>query len=322
MGMTSAPMNVNRKEPKIALTYDHRGSFDATGAQAQRILGLYAVCKRFKLPYIHSGISELMIQPLDPFQNEQDYNEYLERVNSFFSLPSDPRIESERPKSKLPTITKFKLLKLRILGKIPFGKNELIAVGSPFKILDQIPSIYTIAVNDLKRIPHNVDDKKKIILHYRRGSSTLDILPGESAPRGLSNEWYVRTLRKYVEIYKELGIDFNVEIYTDMPKSSFTYTPKEFQSHLWSFEPRFKDGAVEVHGEDIKNTVFAEFGDSLIIHHGGDPLQGLIDMSEADILITSRSSYSYVGGLLNLMGKIIIPPGFWHSKLDSWVLEP
>jgi hypothetical protein len=45
-------------------------------------------------------------------------------------------------------------------------------------------------------------------------------------------------------------------------------------------------------------------------------------MSEADILITSRSSYSYVGGLLNLKGKIIIPSGFWHSKLNSWVLEP
>jgi hypothetical protein len=68
--------------------------------------------------------------------------------------------------------------------------------------------------------------------------------------------------------------------------------------------------------------VFAEFGNNLVVHHGGDPLQGLIAMSEADILIISRSSYSYVGGLLNLSGKVIIPPGFWHTKLNSWVVEP
>jgi hypothetical protein len=320
--MTPTSMNFKLKKPKIALTYDHAGSLDSTGAQAQRILGLYAVCKRFKLPYVHSGISELLIQPLDPFQNEKDYNEYLDRVNLFFALPSDARVNLERPTSKMQSFTKLKLMKLRIRGKIHFGKRELVALGSPFQILNQMPNIYTLAVNDLKRIAPNPADKKKIILHYRRGSSTLDILPGEAAPRGLSNEWYLRTLRKYVEIYKDLGIDFSVEIYTDMPKSSFTYTPKDFQSHLWSFEPRFKDGAVEVFGEDLKSTVFDEFGDELIVYHGGDPLQGLIDMSEADILITSRSSYSYVGGLLNLSGKIIIPPGFWHRKLDSWVLEP
>ena len=106
-----------------------------------------------------------------------------------------------------------------------------------------------------------------------------------------------------------------------MPKSSFTYTPKEYQSRLWSVEPRVKNEALEVPGKDIKNRVFAEFGDELIVHHGGNPLQGLIDMSETDVLITSRSSYSYVCGLHNLSGEIIIPPGFWHNKLDSGVLE-
>ena len=107
-----------------------------------------------------------------------------------------------------------------------------------------------------------------------------------------------------------------------MPKSSFTYTPKEYQSRLWSVEPRVKNEALEVPGKDIKNRVFAEFGDELIVHHGGNPLQGLVGMSETDVLITSRSSYSYVYGLDNLSDKIIIPPGFWHNKLDSGVLEP
>ena len=312
-------MKTFKEFSKFALTYDNTASFDGTGAQIQRILGVYAICKRFNIPYIHSGINELIITPLDPFQTELELREYLVRVNRYFDFPAEVGAAGDRTLLKVQNLTRAKLLEIRTRNKMHLGKKELIAVANPFQILNQMPDIYGLAAKSLK---HLVSANKKIVLHYRRGSNTLDILPGESKPRGLSNEWYLNTLRKYVSHYQESGVDFVIEIYTDMPKSTFTYTPKDFQSHLWSYEPRFKDGVVEVIGEDIKRTVFAEFGDKLLVHHGGDPLQGLIDMSEADILITSRSSYSYVGGLLNLSGKIIIPPGFWHSKLDSWVLEP
>lgn len=312
-------MNDGQVIPKIALTYDNTASFDGTGAQVQRILGIYAVCKRFRIPYIHSEIAELIITPLDPFQTETDLKEYLKRANQYFTFPSDPRIEGDMPLSKLQTLTKSKLLLIRGRNKIPFGMGKLVALANPFRILNQMPNIYSLAAQDLncQRI---LSEKKKIILHYRRGSNTLDILPGESTSRGLSNDWYLRTLRKYVNIYQTSGIDFCVEIYTDMPNSTFVYKPKAFQSHLWSYEPRYREGEIEILGEDIRNTIFVEFGEILTVHHGGDPLQGLIDMSQADILITSRSSYSYVGGLLNLDGLVVMPPEFWHKKLDSWVL--
>jgi len=314
-------MNAYQKFSKFALTYDNTASFDGTGAQIQRILGVYAICKRFNIPYIHSKVTELIITPLDPFQTKLELQQYMERVNHYFDFLTDRDAGGDRVMSKLQTLTNFKLFEIRTANKFNLGKKELIAIANPFKILNRMPDIYALAAENLKNLGSE-NTVKKIVLHYRRGSNSLDILPGEAAPRGISNEWYLRTLRKYIAIYCESGVDFIVEIYTDMPKSSFTYIPKEFQSHLWSYEPRFKNGAVEVLGEDIKSTVFAEFGEKITVHHGGDPLQGLIDMSEADILITSRSSYSYVGGLLNLSGKIIIPPGFWHSKLNSWVLEP
>ena len=304
-----------------ALTYDNTASFDGTGAQVQRILGVYAICRKFHIPYIHSGIKELIITPLDPFQTEPELLEYLERVNRYFDFPSNLEAGGDRSMSKLQNLTKVKLLEIRARNRMPLGEKQLIAVANPHQILNQMPEIYRLAAKSLEHLDSKFDNKK-IVLHYRRGSNTLDILPGESKPRGLSNEWYLRTLRKYVTHYQKSGIDFTIEIYTDMPKLAFTYRPRDFQSHLWSYEPRYKNGVVDVLGEDIKSTIFAEFGEKLIVYHGGDPLQGLIDMSKADILITSRSSYSYVGGLLNLNGKVIIPPGFWHSKLDSWVLEP
>lgn len=307
--------------PPIALTYDNTASFDGTGAQVQRILGVYAVCKRFKIPYVHSRIADLIITPLDPFQTESELGDYLNRVNDYFSFPSSERNIDEDSKSLLQTLTRSKLLEIRIRNKIKFGQSETIAVANPFRILNQFPNIYRLAARDLNK-PSVPSPKKRIVLHYRRGSNTLDILPGESSPRALFNEWYVKTLRKYVSKYLETEEDFSVEVYTDMPKATFTYYPMTFQSNLWANEPRYSDGAIEMLGEDLQETVFHEFGKLLTVHHGGDPLQGLIAMSQADILITSRSSYSYVGGLLNLRGQVIIPPGFWHQKLDGWTLEP
>lgn len=314
-------MKANQSYPKFALTYDNTASFDGTGAQIQRILGIYAICRRFDIPYLHSGISELIITPLDPYQTESELQLYLQRLNEYFSFPTDQTAGGSRVISKLQTLSRFKLFQIRMANKFNTGKLELIAIANPFQILNRIPDIYALGAKEVNN--HNSDLKyKRIVVHYRRGTNSMDILPGESTPRGLSNEWYLRTLRKYVSIYRQGDIDFTIQIYTDMPKASFTYVPNKFQSHLWSYEPRFKDGAVEVIGEDVKTTVFAEFGNNVFVQHGGDPLEGLISMSEADILIASRSSYSYVGGLLNLNGKIIIPPGFWHSKLKSWVIEP
>jgi hypothetical protein len=313
-------MKKNQKHHKFAFTYDNTASFDGTGAQIQRILAVYAICKRFNIPYFHSGISELIITPLDPFQTKLELQDYLDRVNEYFNLPSDVEMSDGRTLKQLQTLNKTTLLKIRILNMINLGRNHLIAVADPLQVINQTPDIYKLASKSLIS-PKPDSSKKKIVLHYRRGSNSLDILPGESKPRGLPNSWYLKVLRKYVDMYENLGIDFTIEILTDMPKSSFVYQPKDFQLSLWSYEPRFKNGKIEVIGEDIRHTVFSDFNGNLTVHHGGDPLRGLIAMGEADILIMSRSSYSYVGGLLNSGGTVVFPPEFDLGRLDSWVLE-
>ena len=136
-----------------------------------------------------------------------------------------------RTLTQLQNLTNANLLKIRAFNKINFGRNYLIAVANPLQVINQIPDTYKLASRNL--INTNSESAiKKIVLHYRRGSNTLDILPGESKPRGLPNSWYLRVLRKYVEMYENLGINFTIEIFTDMPKSSFVYQPRDFQLHL------------------------------------------------------------------------------------------
>jgi hypothetical protein len=305
----------------MALTYNNASSFDGTGAQMQRILGVYSICKFLRIPYVHSPISEMIITPLDPFQSEGELTQYLSRLNSFIELPTFKADSDSYSRREIQTITPTNLLKIRLHSKLATKKSELVAISNPFKVVNRMPDIYRLAIKDLPVYPLS-NEKKRIALHYRRGSNTLDVLPGESKPRALENSWYINVLEKYTQIWEKAGIDFSIDVYTDMPKESFVYYPMEFQSHLWSYEPRYRNGKVEVLGEDLKETLFMKFQNNLIVHHGGDPLDGLLAMSQADLLIISRSSYSYVAGLMNRHGKIIVPTGFWHKELKNWIIEP
>jgi hypothetical protein len=51
----------------------------------------------------------------------------------------------------------------------------------------------------------------------------------------------------------------------------------------------------------------------------GDPIEALEAMATADLLMMSRSSFSYVAAILNAEGIVIYHP-FWHSPLPEWIV--
>jgi hypothetical protein len=48
------------------------------------------------------------------------------------------------------------------------------------------------------------------------------------------------------------------------------------------------------------------------------PIDCLRKLATADVLVMSRSSFSYVGAILNKTGIVMYHP-FWHSALSSWL---
>jgi hypothetical protein len=45
----------------------------------------------------------------------------------------------------------------------------------------------------------------------------------------------------------------------------------------------------------------------------------LQELIEADVLVMSRSSFSFVGALLNTKGTIIYPTERWHQAMPHWL---
>jgi hypothetical protein len=124
-------------------------------------------------------------------------------------------------------------------------------------------------------------------------------------------------LGKLSQIENNLGkLPSRILILTDAPQTEVYYSPPSNQVGLWEDTPSFREGIMHVHA-NVFPALMNRYPDLRIIS-GGDPIDALKIMSQADYLIMSRSSLSYLGALLNRNGTIFFPPDFWHKPLKGW----
>jgi hypothetical protein len=305
----------------INLTYDATAGTDGTGAQLQRVFALYAACKMLHLPYQHSELQNLTITPLDPFQDDMALKSYLIRVNKEFKLPS-----SDIDDSDFDEVYRIRFLNYRVLIKyyvkaLVLRKKYLLMIQNPFPIVEKFPSSFLYVQKYFHGLLPEAEERtgvKTIVIHVRRGSNGADLLPGETSPRMLPNSYYFTLINDIRARYCESVDNIELIVITDTPKEDFKYFPLEFQLPLWLNEPRFQHGGVEIHGETFREFDL-DFLSKFKVIHGGDPILALRQMQDADFLVMSRSSFSYVGAILNSKGKVFYPPNFWHRPMKKWV---
>jgi hypothetical protein len=125
---------------------------------------------------------------------------------------------------------------------------------------------------------HYNNNKFNISIHIRRG----DVQPNYNSYRYTSNQFYLTQMQHLSEKYKDRDILFH--IYSEGLESEFEC---------------FKTQNTVLHlNEDVKTT--------------------FIGLITSDVLVQSKSSFSYVAGLLSK--GIIYHIPFWHPPLSSWIL--
>ena len=301
----------------ITLTYNAQDNFDGTGAQVQRILGIFAICRKFGFNYHHTPILNLVTHPLDSFQNSSDLKSYLEKVNRYFDLPSNATIPFDK-EIKITKFTKFSITKFNLLRNFSKKRNLLIKVSDPSAIIEENPDILKFAVSSLKDLAVAGTKKEiSIVLHIRRDVHRDFVITGESLPRSLPIDYYKEKLRDIIDSL-DGSSTYRISIFTDIPKRPFLFTPQSRDFELWrSAGHEFVDGKIHVDALDLEKE-FIDFGPNLEIYCGGDPLHAIIMMSASDYFVMSRSSLSYLVGILNQNGEIIYPPKFWAAPLSNW----
>ena len=108
-----------------------------------------------------------------------------------------------------------------------------------------------------------------------------------------------------------------IYIFTDAPQEDLKFIPKNNQKVHWEGTPGFVEGNLYVRGNDLRKS-FQSKGLGVEVVSGGDPIEAIAIMSQASYLIISRSSLSYVAGLLNRTGSVYYAADFWHPKPSTW----
>lgn len=125
---------------------------------------------------------------------------------------------------------------------------------------------------------HREQDKFNIAIHIRRGDVT------KRTPERYTNNYYYDKVLKYITRLAEcMGLDIHINLYSQGVIEDF--------SDICDFD-------IEYHLEQR-------------------PFETFYNLTSSDLLIMSKSSFSYSAALLSRSVKIYEP--FWHNPLEDWI---
>ena len=287
----------------IALTYANDKLMDGAGAQLQRIYGIYALSRYLHVPYVHTPLKKIGYQGLAQLEKNSISPNAQDRWNRIFKIRSD---------IKLPPNTITRYIDTPSEADIERYKDEaekanqfyLLQILLPYQITDHNPEIYR-CLRDVSPFHSARSHVFRIAIHVRRGEEFA-----VESQRMLPNSYYVAATLKIVAALRQLDIPFVCELYTEVASKPFVVTPR---THGIAGE--IKKPVII----DPKMNRIEDFDALPNLHKyiNTDPIGTLRGMATADVLIISRSSFSYLAALFN-RGIVIYFP-FWHKPLNDWL---
>ena len=286
----------------IALTYANDKEMDGAGAQLQRIYGIYAVSRFLGTLYIHTPVEKIGYHGLEALEKNAPTDGFESRFNQLLKMVSDV----ELPENAI--IHEMDLVNAEVIKAKADGNNEfhLFRIFLPYPICDNNPSVYK-CVSKLSPFTNKKNKLFRIAIHVRRGELFLI-----EQYRMLPNSYYTSTVLQIIKILSELSVEFVCELYTEAPSKKLTVAPGHYSINDKISQNTFL--SPEMNSLDDFDVI-----PNLRKFVNGDPIEALEAMATADLLMMSRSSFSYVAAILNAEGIVIYHP-FWHSPLPEWIV--
>jgi hypothetical protein len=313
----------------VFLTYASDINPDGAGAQLHRMYGIYSLSRMLGTRYLHSPLHDVYYQGLGSFQSQEKDPAYVERFNRTFAFPSD------EPRTGAPTLITLpsvpvggveRALGVRFGGRrtqlspIRFSKfgrliatlsaanqETVVRIGNPHALMDRYAHGYAVC-KSLSPFRNSAPNQVlRIALHVRRGE-----LMFVNSERLIDTVYYVEIARKLVAALARERVPYQLELHSEVLQKSVTVQPDDP-----AFKGRVAD-PIELRPEQDPFGDFAVFPD--LQRFINEPTMTCIErLATADILITSKSSFSYLAGILNVRGKVLYHP-FWHYPLPDWIV--
>jgi hypothetical protein len=325
---------MQRETAVLTLAYDPEGHQDGGGAQLHRRFALLAYCKSHGIPYLDLPMTALIV----PSQSEQitsdqaaihSWNKVFWPIDHCLEQPKfRKKFRKHTPSSKfLFLLQETRTLKdfwnylhlianetrqtlefrrilsggIRLQSIISFfnqcylgilvlhSKRVLLMITNPFHLV-----VNASAYDSIQSISSSIliqKDPIKIGLHVRRGD-----LIGLKEDRILPDAYFKRVLKQVINELQGNGKKYSVVVYTEIPKPGNRFHNFGYSKISWEFID-----------ESIENLSVCILEDAESLKH----------LSNSDIVIGSKSSFSFVAGLL-CKGKVIMP-SWWIENPIHWI---
>jgi hypothetical protein len=307
---------------RIALT-NASNQKDGYGAQIQRILSIKALADKSNISFHFAELKHAEKQITQTIHEFYGMQSQLTEFNTFLSsLLGGEDISVGKSKEislKFGVFHDFSVIAKEVFNVWFRDKCVLISLEDAYVFLRKSHESYrSMKLNRDLVFNSTQNGVKRIEVHLRYVNFA------QGSERYLDPNYYIENLNRIVDKLLSQQKDYMITIHSDfaerLPEFSTIGIQNETQEYLQEI------GVLDSSGnpnslvlekaiafkkfikENFRNTVELE---------GEDALLALIRMANADFLICSKSSLSYVAGLLNITGEIS-SPRYWNEPLGTW----
>ena len=316
------------KRVNLFLINDPEEMRDGAGAQLQRLISLYCVAESFKMYFLRSPInlidSQNHLTPGESRVPDSAWNALVDEfLMGFDEMETQHQLQSFRIASTSCALQLFQLLVLKIFVMIT-GRHLQITIPSPRLIADKFPEIFRILNhhNDHLSADRTKTRPLRIVCHIRQG---VLFLP-EFQNRLLNFGYYEIILSEVTSVLKEMHLNFEVYILAECGTELFRFYSSDASSiaqDVISLQ-RCEFQIVSAQSNYIEILYNYPDKDSHPILHANfrkTPENDFCDFQSllnADIIIGSKSSFSFSAAILN-KEAIVVFPKFWHKLPQTWI---
>jgi hypothetical protein len=303
---------------------------DGTGAQVQRIFSLVAYSNRFNLGFDLEPVDFIEIQHGDGFNSENEIVDFLLRLNR--KINDVLNLQNTFSKKELATFRHLKLKSnvynlfvripiLNVISKV-FNLAIRISLSDAYPFTSRFPDTY-YSIKKVELVSRlKADFFFDVQVHLRH--STLS----EKSNRHVSSDFFLGWLNYINETARNAKLSIRLLIHTDCELSN--YNPGLVSSHLTPETENYWNsiGVTDDSGQldlttislykDLITKIEAIFPNYEIIY-GLDPVQAWSVMAQSDVILTSKSSFSFIGALLS-NDAIIIAPELEMACPSDWIV--
>lgn len=301
---------------RLTIAYDNVKLQDGIGAQLQRIISLKAIseqlgCEFYKFKIIDFDETVFLSFSID--HKESVLAKWEQLLN----------IETVESRSILHIRVNPKRLAylylVRAFTKLSFVPIKL-SIAFPGPLIDKNNSAYELCRKYIVKLEQNTLNSSTIhiVVHLRRGEAMLS----QFRTRFLPLEYYENLLKIIVDELIRRNVNYKITIVSE-DISNQTLSNKDLKvKKSIEIDPDNPYLVKQLNGDYLiindyieKSTCPILFSSAL--KFSGDAFMDFNEMLGADILLISKSSFSFTAGLLNSKA-LKIYPSFWHNPPNTW----